>query len=201
MSRRYGDFVRVAPNELLVTALDGINKVLGSDTACSKKNSGMYDFLDYKGEFNLSAIVDDDMHEPRRRIWDQSLSYRALQGYDEAMREVLQDWLEVLKSASDDGRALNVSLYSMLIPFDSMGKVGFSKDFHGVSQGKENHMLRLLEAVFKAVGYLGEVTWPFGIGKGLGLDRDMVEFEELAVQLTDERDKVSQSSVTSSKTY
>ncbi len=137
-----------ARNELLLTNIEAITKVYGPGTRCTKRNAGHYEFIDFRGEYNVDALMEREEHRPRRRIWENALSTKAVANYEGVMREVVGDWLGVLDEKSEKREPVEASVYSMLIPFDSMGKVGFSKAFHGVKLGKENDMLHYLEAIF-----------------------------------------------------
>jgi len=103
-------------------------------------------------------------------------------------REVTHSWLD--KIASMKGQPINTSLFSLLIPFDNMGRMGYSTDFHTVKEGKEDRMLHLIEVTFGAIGKLGQLSWPIAIVKGLNLSPDQTQFESLACDLLDKREKV-----------
>lgn len=112
----------------------------------------------------------------------------ALQKYEVSAREVTNDWL--LSLSASVGRPVNTSLYSLLIPFDNIGKVGYSHHFGTVKAGCENRIVNLMETNFRAAGELGQLAWPLGIVQRLGLSRDATEFDGLVVNLADKRIKV-----------
>ncbi|EFW99477.1 3-hydroxyacyl-CoA dehydrogenase [Grosmannia clavigera kw1407] len=190
---QYGDIVRIAPNELLLTSLDAITQVYGLSTSCTKKNTGLYDSFEFRGEHNLDSIPQREQHRKRRAVWDHAMSPKMLKVYEVGMREVLEDWLAVLERQSTAKEAVNTRPYSALIPLDSMGKVGFSEEYYSVKAGKGNEVLELLHTVFKSILDMGEITWPYSIVKGLGLSRDLTRFEKLAIEIADKRDEASQS--------
>lgn len=88
-----------------------------------------------------------------------------------------------------EGLPVNTSLYSLLIPFDNIGKVGYSHDFGLVKAGKENHYLALLESVFGMAGKMGQSTWPLAIANALRLNKEQREADVLGAQMLDERIK------------
>lgn len=98
------------------------------------------------------------------------------------------DWL--LSLSASIGRPVNTSLYALLIPFDNIGKVGYSHNFGTVNAGRENRMVDLMETNFKAAGDLGQLAWPLGIVQRLGLSRDATEFDKMVVKLANKRVKV-----------
>ncbi len=85
---------------------------------------------------------------------------------------------------------VDTSLFSLLLTFDHMGKVGFTHEFNSLEAGKENRMLELLETMFGQLGQLGELVWPITIMQDLGVGGDGAEFEALTNKIADEREKV-----------
>jgi tryprostatin B 6-hydroxylase len=72
-----------------------------------------------------------------------------------------------------------------------MGKMGYSADFGTVKAGGEDRMLHLIEVSFKAIGQIGQLSWPIALSKDLNLSPEQTEFETLACELADEREKAS----------
>ncbi|KAH8799714.1 cytochrome P450 [Xylogone sp. PMI_703] len=184
--RKYGDIIRIAPNELLIVSLDAQQKIHNTQSKVNKKNT-LYDFMHYNGAHNLDSILDKEEHRWRRQVWDKALNTKALEKYEAYTREVAHTWLN--KVASLEGQPINTSLYSLLIPFDNMGKMGYSTDFGTVKVGKEDRMLHLIECTFAAFGKLGQLSWPVALAKEFNLSPEQTEFEQLACKLADEREK------------
>lgn len=113
----------------------------------------------------------------------------ALAGYEVQTKSTLRDWFEVLDSKSKT--PLDVSLYSILIAFDNVGRIGYSREWGVVKAGKEDRMLELLGASFKPMGKMGRVTWPLAIGARLNVSKELIEFDHLANTVMDERESVS----------
>lgn len=80
----------------------------------------------------------------------------ALTGYELHTRLTIRDWFSKLESLQ--GSPLNISLYSMLISFDNMGRVGYSKEWGVIKAGHANNMLSLLEVLTRLAGKLGQIT-------------------------------------------
>ncbi len=103
-------------------------------------------------------------------------------------QETTQDWLDKLVSLK--GEPVDTSLYSLLIPFDNMGKAGYSTDFGTVKAGKEDRMIHLIEVMFASIGALGQLTWPIAVAQALNLTPEQDEFDQLATKLAEERIRV-----------
>ena len=102
------------------------------------------------------------------------------------MRSVVACWLQVLHRRG--GEAIDTSLYSLLLAFDNMGRVGFSKDFGALEVGEKNRMLEMLEITFRTFSKTGHMAWPFGVVMALPPMGFQKEFEALGVSLVDERE-------------
>ncbi|EHA51871.1 cytochrome P450 3A24 [Pyricularia oryzae 70-15] len=184
LMRQYGDFVRIAPNELMVMAPEALSKVQGMTSKCSKKNTGIFDILHSKGDRMIVALLEKDEHIARRKIWNQALDTKLLPQYEPKVRKEVMLWLDTLSKIQGP---IDITHYMMLLSFDLTGAVGYSADYQTIKTGKENRTLHLLEASFKPFGKLGFLAWPVQIALELGLAKEQKEFEKLAVKTVDER--------------
>lgn len=112
----------------------------------------------------------------------------ALEIYERNAREVVYEWLEKLKSLQ--GQPINTSLYSTLIPFENMGRMGFSASFGSVKAGKEDPMLHYLEVTLGTLAKLGLIWWPIALMNAIGGSNDLIKFQKLACQMVDRRKEV-----------
>ncbi|EGR47011.1 uncharacterized protein TRIREDRAFT_64900 [Trichoderma reesei QM6a] len=183
----YGDIVRVAPNELIVLSTDAQQKVHRASSRCSKQDT-VYEVVHYQGYKNLETVVDRDEHRSRRQVWDKAFNTKALEAYETYAREVVYEWLG--KMASLQGQPVNTSLYSLLIPFENMGRMGFSDNFGSIQKGKEDPMLHYLEVTLGSIGKLGAMYWPIALLNAIGGSSDHVAFQKLACKMVDKREKI-----------
>jgi tryprostatin B 6-hydroxylase len=122
------------------------------------------------------------------RFTAQSNILIALEAYETYAREVVYEWLG--KMASLQGQPVNTSLYSLLIPFENMGRMGFSDNFGSIQKGKEDPMLHYLEVTLGSIGKLGAMYWPIALLNAIGGSSDHVAFQKLACKMVDKREKV-----------
>lgn len=101
----------------------------------------------------------------------------------------MYEWLERLATVRDE--PINTSLYSLLIPFENMGRMGFSENFGSIKAGKEDPMLHFLEETLGGIAKLGALWWPIAVINSIGGSKDHKEFEKLACMMVDRREKVS----------
>jgi hypothetical protein len=101
---------------------------------------------------------------------------------------VIQTWLD--KLASSNGEPIEMKQNLALLAFDHMGLLGFSKNFASLSAGKGVRWLHLLDVVLGPIETLGGVIWPLLIAKNLKLSKKSVEFDQISIDMTEERLKV-----------
>lgn len=181
LAEEYGDFVRIAPNEIMIRDIDALAKVHGGASRCTK---GMvYDNLQLFGVKNLDGIDDRPTHRLRRQVWDKAFGTRSLEVYERHAEATARDWLRRLDELAAAGRPVDTSLFSLLISFDNMGRVGFSREFGLVTAGKESHYLELIEWLFGSIAVLGSsFGWPVPIAQALNLDPRQRELEEATME-------------------
>ncbi|KAK4455098.1 Tryprostatin B 6-hydroxylase [Podospora aff. communis PSN243] len=183
----YGDIVRVGPNDLAILSTDALPTLHSSKSKCTKRHAGIYSVVHYNGTPNLDSITDREEHRWRRQVWERAMTTSAQAEYEKVTRTICRTWLN--KISSLNGGPIDTSLFSLLITFDHMGKVGFSHDFNTIQAGKEDHMLTLLEVMFGQVAKVGEIAWPVALVQGFNIGGEAAEFDELTKQMADTRER------------
>lgn len=187
-TRYNSDIVRIGPNELMILRADAIAKLHASKSGCRKRNAGVYNVITFKGEPNLDSILDREPHRWRRQVWERAMTTNALRSYEKSTREVCREWLDKLASSSSENQPINTSLFSLLITFENMGRIGFAHEFGTLAAGKQDPMLKALEALFGGMAKMGELVWPVAIMQSLGVSSpEAEEFDRLTVEMADRR--------------
>ena len=78
LHQKYGQFVRIGPNDISVTPPDGVEVISGVKSRCSKAQW-------YSQDVPLTSMHttrDRAQHDRRRRIWSPAFSDKALRGYE-----------------------------------------------------------------------------------------------------------------------
>ncbi|KAF4817324.1 Cytochrome P450 monooxygenase FCK2 [Colletotrichum tropicale] len=185
LHEKLGDVVRLGPNEISVSDIDTYIKFHGPQSKVTKRWTGFYGALASKHELNLDAIWENEAHRDRRRVWDTALGTKALERYEEETRAVLRAWLGRIEEV--EGKPIDTALYAKLIPFDNMGRVGFSHNFGTVQDGRDDRMLELIETSFKLAARMGGISWPLMLLSSIPRFGMVKEFEGLGARLVDER--------------
>ena len=99
--KKYGNFLRIGPNDLSVTDARGVQVISAPDSKCTKAPW-------YQGDYPLISLHttrDRAMHDRRRRIWAPAFSDKALRGYELRVQN-LNDLL-ITKLAETKGETTN----------------------------------------------------------------------------------------------
>ena len=72
LHQKYGDIVRIGPNELSTARVEFLSAVHGPQSKCQKGT--VYWPLHYKGVHNVAATGDKQLHKIRRNVWDRAFT-------------------------------------------------------------------------------------------------------------------------------
>ncbi len=84
---------------------------------------------------------------------------------------------------------MDMSHWALLMAFDVMGSVGFGQDWGAVRDGRENPVLRLLDASIAPTARYGSWTWPLKILSDLEASPEMNAFRKWSRQTMSDRRK------------
>lgn len=151
------------------------------------KHDSIYDYIDYKGHRNLDSIADMPQHRARRKVWERALNSSTWPVYEQNIRQVAHDWMDVMKAAAANAKVLDSTLYGKLIALDNMGLLGYSSHYKTVKAGRELEMLHLLTVTLGKVGQLCMDAGLIAIARSLGLGKEQEAFERLSNAATEKR--------------
>ncbi|KAL8782595.1 MAG: hypothetical protein Q9195_009618 [Heterodermia aff. obscurata] len=152
---RYGDFVRIGPNELSVISPTAQTTILGPRSTCLK--SGWYDYVKNQPLESLHAARDVDTHDARRRVWDRGFSIKALRDYEVRVLRYGNELVEGLTSLS--GQRIIASDWFSYFSFDVMGDLAFGESFNMLKNGETHTAIQLLHHGMAPLAMLAPVVW------------------------------------------
>jgi cytochrome P450 len=121
--RQYGDYIRVGPNEISITDPEYIATIHGNKSRFPK--GPWYDHMVPHSPPSLIAILPYDTHKSRRKVWDETLTPRALRVYEKRIESLLGDLQRRLAEVSKKGEAIDLALWTEFLLFDAIGKIAF----------------------------------------------------------------------------
>jgi tryprostatin B 6-hydroxylase len=114
--------------------------------------------------------------------------HAAMAKYELDTRNVMRTWLDRLDTLK--GAPVEITEAVLLVAFDNMGKIGFSREFGTIATGKGVKWLDLLDALLGAVAKLGGAPWPIMIAKSIGTLGTIQEFANISASMAEDRMKV-----------
>ncbi|KAF9048451.1 cytochrome P450 [Panaeolus papilionaceus] len=156
LHHKYGDIVRVGPNELSFRTTDALNPVMG--------NAGFP-----KGQFwdgripetdsvkPLIALTDKKEHSRRRRPWTRAFSTLALKGYEEI---VIKRCLQLVEQLSiQKTQPLDLGTWFSYFSYDVMTDLAFGGGSEMIKEGDKTGLWHLLEGGQRNAIFMSHVPW------------------------------------------
>ncbi|KAF2016965.1 cytochrome P450 [Aaosphaeria arxii CBS 175.79] len=160
MHAKYGDFVRVGPRQISIMRKSAVPLIFGPQSNCIKGT-----FYGNAGndptKISINMIRDEARYKLRRRAWDRGLSMKAIGNYEPRITEKVN--LLLAQMRRNNGTPMDVTKWSMMLSFDIMGSVGFSKDFDNLKTGKLHPATHAIHDHLTHIGTIGETPWLLNI--------------------------------------
>ncbi|KAF2757737.1 cytochrome P450 [Pseudovirgaria hyperparasitica] len=132
--RRYGDYVRIAPNHISVRSASSIPLIhgTGKTTVCHKSAA----YLNPVNFGSVNATRDPNEHAIYRKKWDKALDPKAASSYLPAIHQVVLALVSRLRYYQ--GRPIVANHEYALFAFDTMGRIGFGlpNGFNSMPSGR-----------------------------------------------------------------
>ncbi|KAI0812259.1 cytochrome P450 [Irpex lacteus] len=157
LHEKYGEVVRVGPNELSFATADAIQPILSAKIF----PKGPYYNVRRQGHLlPLDGQRDFVQHAARRKPWVRALNTDAIKEFEGDIREKVKQLVKELEARSKRGDTIDISMFMSCFAFDFMGSVIFAQDFGMIKAGGDVHgFWHLLEEGVSIAGALGHVPW------------------------------------------
>ncbi|KAF7303625.1 hypothetical protein MIND_00591800 [Mycena indigotica] len=127
LHERYGDCVRIGPNEISVINVDSVKSVLGPRgfqkgqfyNIFSDPNLGTTNLLGLRG----------DAHANRRRIWNRGMSTESMKGFEVILAKRVAFLLTRLDEFAKSGQKVDIAAWFTYLTSDFMGDMAFGGGF------------------------------------------------------------------------
>nr|AAX81445.1 high nitrogen upregulated cytochrome P450 monooxygenase 1 [Phanerodontia chrysosporium] len=152
---RYGEVVRIGPNELSITHQDFTRVVLG---AKGLPRGPYYDSRQHEAGMSLDGMRDQALHAIRRRPWARGMNTAAMKYYEELIRNTLSDLIVGLKQRTN--RPIDISEWTNYFGFDFMGQMAFTRDYGMLKNGYDKEgLLDLIEHAMQDSAWISHIPW------------------------------------------
>lgn len=157
---KYGDTVRVAPNEVHLCTVEALRAIYGPGSTCEKSEW----FKVFQGDrhFDLVSERDRHKHAEYRRLVAQIYSATSVRGQENYIDVTLQQLLLNFDRKLD--QSFDISAWIQFWSFDTIGMMTFSKPFGFLKAGQdENNTLYQIRAAGDSAAWLGQNPWLYRV--------------------------------------
>ncbi|THG98784.1 hypothetical protein EW026_g3461 [Hermanssonia centrifuga] len=155
LHERYGDIVRIGPNELSVIPKDTAATVIGPK---GLPRGPYYNSRAHEGGVSLDGIRDPSLHAARRKPWARGMNSTAMKYYEDVIREETTTLLRVLRERKSE--KTDISEWMSFLSFDVMGRMSFSSDLGMLKHGRDDHgLLNLIEHAVTDAAWISHIPW------------------------------------------
>ncbi|KAL2843745.1 cytochrome P450 [Aspergillus pseudoustus] len=154
LHKKYGDFVRIAPNHISIADPKAVQQIYGHKTG----------FL--KGPFYEDK--DPKIHQRKKKIVSPAFSAKGLQAFEPHMNKDIRKLIDLINNrvqTSEGWTSLDFNQYSNFLAFDAIGDFAFGESFGFLDRGED--YLNLIDAVdargeaLNALGHLPRLVREF----------------------------------------
>ncbi|KIX99293.1 uncharacterized protein Z520_04869 [Fonsecaea multimorphosa CBS 102226] len=173
LHHKYGDIVRVAPNELDINDLEAIKLIYGPGSKLYK--GPWYDGPSATAEArSIQGTKDHAIHRSRRKVWSQGNSGSAMAEFEPLMVRHVDEFIEQIRLRKE----VDIALWINFLSFDIMGDLTFDMPFNMVKSGETHHFMTTLRRFMKAVSMLSAIPWLNSLVHALPTDSAVKDLEE-----------------------
>jgi len=153
LHERYGDIVRVGPNEVTIRDASAILPVLGA-TGFPKSESYMGRAM-WAPVRSLIASSGDE-HQAKRKPWNRAFNSSALKGYEGIISRRAEQLVDRLSREKEN---VDLGVRFSWFTFDFMSDMAFGGGSDMLTKGDEGSMWRVLDDGLAAGHFFANVAW------------------------------------------
>ncbi|KAF7310178.1 hypothetical protein MIND_00391400 [Mycena indigotica] len=158
LHERYGDVVRIGPNEVSIATADAVKSVLGSG---GLQKGQYYDVFGDESLGTASLIgLRGDTHAARRRIWNRGMSTASLRGFESTLSSRVRGLRDRLDDFAHKETPVDVSQWLMYFTADFMGDMAFGGGFELMRNGKDvDGTFSVIKMGVKVSSLMAQIPW------------------------------------------
>ncbi|KAI0528350.1 cytochrome P450 [Xylaria digitata] len=170
LHQRYGQVVRIGPNELSVCDPEAFLQIYRVNGAYSK--SASYSVVKGSRPFDLAGERNEKIHSAQRRLVARAYSMESTMKLESQIDELVTPLLKKLDEVASTKDTIDLGYWLQLFAFDVIGAVPFSKPYGFISSGSdslgsdEKFFARLARSLHSAA-WLMHAGWLFRLHRKL----------------------------------
>ncbi|KAL4810221.1 cytochrome P450 [Aspergillus unguis] len=142
--QKYGDIVRIAPNELSFATAQAFRDIYGAPSKTRKlfpKSDRFYD----NGHPNIAFVLDPEEHARQHRMFAPQFRPSAVRTQEPIVHAHVDLWVDQLAARGRNGEVpLDVSKWFEWLTFDIIGELTFGESFNATRDNKSHPWVSIL---------------------------------------------------------
>nr|BAL05112.1 cytochrome P450 [Phanerodontia chrysosporium] len=153
---KYGDVVRIGPNELSFNRSDAIQTIYADKTM--PKGPYYVARTNLAGVVQLDGVRDFKEHARRRRPWNKAMNSAAIKSYEPIVSSTASQPLgELSRRIHND---VNISDWMSFYGFDFMGRMVFGREWGMLKEGRDvNDYWHTMDKCLTIVSWSSQIPW------------------------------------------
>ncbi|KAJ6570138.1 cytochrome P450 [Mycena vulgaris] len=179
LHRRYGDVVRVGPNELSFSNKSAISPMMGTK---GMPKGPWWDgrLPECKTTRSVLSLRDPEEHSRRRRIWNRAFSASALKEYDVVVNNRLAQLVEIFTDNS--GQSIDLSEWIGRFMYDVMNDIVFGGGVELMRDGDKDGLYAMVDGFLPTALLMSHVPWIGELSLWIpGFAKDVKTFRAYAI--------------------
>ncbi|KAH7074364.1 cytochrome P450 [Paraphoma chrysanthemicola] len=130
---KYGECVRIGPNELLFGDVASVKQVYGQSSTMPRKDAEFYQGFSLTGPHNVLSVSDKGEHARIRRLLSNAFAFSTVAHFESRLVFLIEKYLAILGQSSQpqDIYDLTQRLY-----LDTIGELSFDQSFDCLGNGE-----------------------------------------------------------------
>jgi cytochrome P450 len=156
--QKYGDVVRIGPNELSYSNPSAWNEIYGHRHG--KENMPKEEIIYSPPLYGPKSIItaDDRMHTRYRRLLSHAFSDKALRDQESIMAKFVDLLIQRLYENANNGSSMvDMTAWYNFTTFDMIGELAFGESFHCLEMSSYHPWVRMMFAGVKANSYFNAI--------------------------------------------
>ncbi|KAJ3478916.1 hypothetical protein NLI96_g9421 [Meripilus lineatus] len=183
---KYGDIVRIGPNEVSIREASAINPLMG--TTGLPKGPNWPGRALHPAFSPLIIIQSHDEHSRRRKPWNRAFSTSSLKGYEPVIEKRARQLVEHLSEHKDE--VVDLAQWISFFTFDFMGDMAFGGGYELMRDGDKDGLWKVVEDGLSLGIIFEHLPWLSRLVRGLpGVGEDTKRMRSMGIRRAEERMK------------
>ncbi|KZP29270.1 cytochrome P450 [Athelia psychrophila] len=172
---KYGDIVRIGPNELSVRDAAAVNPMMGSQ---GLPKGPVWNGRDPQRKADSLIMISGPEHTRRRRPWNRAFNSEALKGYEEIIEKRATQLVQTLNNQVG---STNLAMWISYFTFDFMSDMAFGGGSEMLRDGDKDGIWRALDGSTTITTAMGHSPWLGQYYKYFPVGAEKTRFREFAI--------------------